>query len=58
MSYSFDPIINRRAIANLNKWNWHPEDVLAMWVADMDFLTPQPVIEALRQALDHGILGY
>lgn len=29
-----------------------------MWVADMDFPAPKPVLNALRKALDHGVLGY
>lgn len=58
MFTGFDRVINRRLIANLNKWKWYPEDVLPMWVADMDFLTPEPILNALRDALDHGILGY
>jgi cystathionine beta-lyase len=58
MSYDFDSCIDRRSIANLNKWNWYPEDVLPLWIADMDFRTPEPILDALRAALDHGILGY
>lgn len=58
MSSEFDRVINRRAISNLNKWKWYPADVLPMWIADMDFLTPQPILDALRGALAHGILGY
>ncbi|WP_336824220.1 MalY/PatB family protein [Sporosarcina sp. USHLN248] len=33
-------------------------DVLPMWIADMDFKAPEPVIEAMRERLDHGIFGY
>jgi cysteine-S-conjugate beta-lyase len=58
MTYDFDQIIDRRAAVNLNKWKWYPEDVLPMWLADMDFLTPQPIRDALHAALDQGILGY
>src|SRR5512141_466352 len=58
MSYDFDSRIDRRSIANMNKWNWYPEDVLPLWIADMDFRTPEPIRRALRAALDHGILGY
>ena len=32
--------------------------VLPMWVADMDFLSPPEVLEALRQRVDHGVFGY
>lgn len=53
----FDRIINRRQTESV-KWNWFDEDVLPMWVADMDFRSPEPVIEALRERVDHGIFGY
>jgi len=32
--------------------------VLPMWVADMDFAAPEPILSALRKSLDHGVLGY
>ena len=35
-----------------------PEDVLPLWVADMDFKAPPGVIEALQTSLDRGIFGY
>lgn len=35
-----------------------PEDVLPLWVADMDFETSSYVLDALRERLDHGIFGY
>lgn len=35
-----------------------PEDLLSLWVADMDFQTPQCVIDALREYVDFGIIGY
>ncbi|MCX6054046.1 MAG: PatB family C-S lyase [Chloroflexi bacterium] len=40
------------------KWGVYEEDVLPLWVADMDFTSPLPVIEALRSRVDHGIFGY
>lgn len=53
----FDRITNRRATRSL-KWTRYAEDVLPLWVADMDFPAPEPVREALRGALEHGIFGY
>ncbi len=53
----FDTIINRRQTESV-KWNWFDEDVLPMWVADMDFRSPEPVIQALRERVDHGVFGY
>lgn len=41
------------------KWQKYAgRDVLPMWVADMDFMAPQPVIDALHQRVDHGVFGY
>lgn len=57
MTYNFDEIIERR-ITNCLKWNRAAEDVLPMWVADMDFKAPEPVLSALRSILDHGVFGY
>ena len=34
------------------------KDVIPMWVADMDFNTPDFIVESLRRRLDHGIFGY
>lgn len=34
------------------------KDLLPLWVADMDFETPDFIIEALRRRLDHAVLGY
>ncbi len=55
--YNFDQIIERRSTNSL-KWNLYDQDVLPMWVADMDFLSPKPVLDALRGLVDHGIFGY
>jgi cystathionine beta-lyase len=55
--YNFDQIIDRRS-SNSLKWNAYDEDVLPMWVADMDFLSPQPVRDALHKQVEHGIFGY
>ena len=57
MPYNFDTIINRRS-SNSIKWTKYPEDVLPLWVADMDFQTPQPILNALQIALEGGVLGY
>jgi cystathionine beta-lyase len=57
MPFDFDSITDRRA-SNSLKWRRYPEDVLPMWVADMDFPAPPPVLEALRRAVEHGVFGY
>lgn len=57
MKYDFDEIIPRRG-TNSYKWDSAQEDVLPMWVADMDFRTAPAVVEALRKRVEHGIFGY
>ena len=57
MAYNFDLILDRRT-TNSTKWGQFPEDVLPLWVADMDFQTPKPILNALRSNLDFGVLGY
>jgi cystathionine beta-lyase len=53
----FDQIIDRSNTECI-KWQHYHEDVLPMWVADMDFRSPEPVIKALHERVDHGIFGY
>lgn len=60
--YDFDEVIERRGFGSI-KWDFTDKyfpgnDILPMWVADMDFRSPKPVIEALRKVADHGIFGY
>lgn len=62
MKYDFDKVIERQN-TNSVKWDMAEElvgekDVLPLWVADMDFQSPPPVIEALRKRVEHGIFGY
>ncbi len=58
MKYDFDEIIPRRG-TNSYKWDSARDaDILPMWVADMDFRTAPPVVEALRKRAEHGIFGY
>ena len=58
MKYKFDEIIPRRG-TNSYKWDSAEDaDVLPMWVADMDFRTAPPVVEALKKRVEHGIFGY
>ncbi|HEV7627129.1 MAG TPA: MalY/PatB family protein [Streptomyces sp.] len=40
------------------KWRVHPDDVLPMWIAEMDVRLPEPVAEALRTAVNTGDTGY
>lgn len=40
------------------KWNRYPEDVLPLWVADMDFPSPPEVVAALQERVSHPFYGY
>lgn len=55
--FGFDDLPDRRNTESV-KWNYYDEDVLPMWVADMDFRSPEPVIRALRERVEHGVFGY
>lgn len=57
MESDFDRIIDRRHTDSI-KWRHYGDDVLPLWVADMDFASPEPVIRALRERVEHGIFGY
>lgn len=58
MKYNFDSVPSRRTPGVLNKWTLYPKDVLPMWVADMDFPAAPPILKALQQQIEHGVLGY
>ena len=57
MTDQFDQIIDRRS-SDSGKWRRYGKDVLPLWVADMDFVSPEPVLCALRTRVNHGIFGY
>ena len=62
MTYSFDKIIDRRGTDSLKydlaAKRGMPEDIIPLWVADMDFPAPPEVLEALVEKSRHGIFGY
>ena len=73
MKYDFDEYVNRDGTDSLTVEGWreymfgdhreimlsHPEkDFINLWVADMSFSTPEPVLNAIRSRLDKKILGY
>ena len=62
MKYDFDKIIDRRGTGALKydvlEERYGDADLLPLWVADMDFETPQFITEALRKRLDHSLYGY
>lgn len=62
MKYDFDQRIERRQTGSV-KWDFNQQtfgrkDILPMWVADMDFPAPEPVIEAIVARAKHGVYGY
>jgi cystathionine beta-lyase len=62
MKYNFDKIINRRNTNSIKHdfalEKGKPENIIPLWVADMDFQTPPEVTEALIKTAQHGIFGY
>lgn len=40
------------------KWHRYAQNVLPLWVADMDFVSPPAIIRALKNRVDHGVFGY
>lgn len=57
MTVDFDRVYERRG-TDSSKWHKYPADVLPMFVADMDFRSPDVVVEALKARVDHGFFGY
>lgn len=57
MSSRFDTRIDRHNTGSI-KWDLFGPDVLPLWVADMDFESPEPLLRALHRRVDHGVFGY
>ncbi|WP_213974638.1 MalY/PatB family protein [Tepidanaerobacter acetatoxydans] len=62
LKYDFDTVIERSGNYS-SKWDelkkmFGRDDLLPMWVADMDFMSPQPVVDALVERAKQGIYGY
>ena len=62
MTYNFDKIIDRTGSGDLKhgvlKERYGRDDLLPLWVADMDFETPEFITNALRRRLEHSLFGY
>jgi len=56
MKYDFDTSITRRSSGSL-KWD-RRKDLDPYWVADLDFMSPPEVIEAIQRRVEHGVFGY
>ncbi len=57
MQYDFDQVRERRGSDSV-KWKKYGNEVLPLWVADMDFISAEPIQRDLRQRVDHGFFGY
>ena len=64
MKYDLDEIISRKG-TNSVKWEFMPmgddsvkSELLPLWIADMDFRCAQPILNALKRRVEHGIFGY
>jgi len=57
MHYDFDRVRERRGTDSI-KWKKYGAGVLPLWVADMDFISADPILQALHQRIDHGFFGY
>ena len=64
MKVDFDEIIDRRGTnataleAGRRSNPYLPKNYVPMWIADMAFATPAPILDAMRARLDRRILGY
>jgi cystathionine beta-lyase len=62
MDVNLDAPIERRGSGSYkwddNKQLFGRDDLLPFWVADMDFATPTPILEAIRSRCEHPVLGY
>lgn len=62
MQYNFDEIIDRTGTHAVKLERLKPvfghEDLIPLWVADMDFKSPPAIVEALKQRVAHGVFGY
>lgn len=58
MQHLFDNPPDRRHSDSLKWGRYAGRDILPMWVADMDFAAPEPVLAALRRRIEQGVFGY
>ncbi len=57
MPYDFDTLKDRKG-SDSAKWKKYGDGVLPLWVADMDFVSAEPIIRALHDRAEHGFFGY
>ena len=61
-NYNFDNVVDRKG-TNCTKWDivseiQESEDIIPLWIADMDFAIPNEILEAIKERANHPILGY
>lgn len=62
MTYDFDRLVDRRE-SDCEKWGntqsvFGSQDVIPLWIADMDFPCAEPIIRAIHKRTEHGVFGY
>ena len=57
-NFDFTEQPDRKGTGSLKWERYRDRDILPMWVADMDFYSPEEVREALRERVEHGVYGY
>lgn len=55
--FDFDEIIDRKNTSS-KKWNGQGQDYLPLWIADMDFKSAEPILNAIIKRTEHGVFGY
>ena len=62
MNYNFDELVERKGTNcikyDANERFFGKDDILPLWVADMDFKTPDFIIKAIKERLNHEVFGY
>lgn len=62
MKYNFDQVVDRYHTNSIKydckEKRGKAQDILPLWVADMDFKAAKPIIERLHACIEHGIYGY
>ncbi|MBN1315106.1 MAG: PatB family C-S lyase [Anaerolineales bacterium] len=57
MKFDFNTVYDRLS-SDSSKWSGYDRDVLALCIADMDFKSPDAVVQAIHNRAEHGIFGY
>lgn len=56
--FNFDNVVEQRGAYSARWDKYRGQDIIPLWLADMDFRSPPAVIEALHQRVEHGVFGY